>query len=133
MPKPHADVALASQFKDSNMAKKKDFRLFRTLNDGSRPLSEALEAPDEPYDILDEETIDISRVIHSMIEELAAFNDYNMRMDGTKDEKLREALEHARDEEADHFMIFLEYLRMKVPVIDERVKKYIGKEGKVKD
>jgi len=115
------------------MTKKKDFNLFRVLSDETLPLSEALEAQDEPYELLDDETLDISRVIHSMMEELAAFNDYNMRMGATKDEKLREALEHARDEEADHFMIFLEYLRMKVPVIDERVKKYIGKEGKVKD
>jgi hypothetical protein len=115
------------------MTKKNDFRLFRTLSDSNLPLSEALEAPDEPYDLLDSETIDISRIIHSMMEELQAFNDYNIRMYATKDKKLREILEHNRDEESDHFMMLLEMLRMKMPVIDERVKKYLFKEGKVED
>jgi len=121
------------QFKGINMPKKKDFRLFRTLSDSSIPLSEAMVAQDEPYERLDEDTLDISRIIHSIMEELAAFNDYNMRMDATKDENLREILEHNRDEEADHAMMLLEMLRMKMPVINERIKKYLMKEGKVED
>lgn len=115
------------------MAKNKDFRLFRTLNDSSLPLSEAMAAPDEPYDVLDDKTVDISRIVHSMMEELQAFNDYNIRMDATNDDKLREILEHNRDEEADHFMMLFELLRMKMPAIDERIKKYLMKEGKVED
>jgi len=115
------------------MTKKNDFRLFRTLSDSNLPLSEALEAPNEPYDLLEAETIDISRLVHSMMEELQAFNDYNIRMDATKDSKLRDVLEHNRDEEADHFTMLLELLRMKMPVVNERLKKYLFKEGKVED
>lgn len=115
------------------MAKKRDFGLFRVLNDSNIPLSEAMDAPDEPYDLLSKETIDVSRIIHSMMEELQAFNDYNIRMDATDDEKLKEILEHNRDEEADHFMMLLEMLRIKMVVIDQRAKKYLMKEGKIKD
>jgi len=113
--------------------KKKKFGIFRMLNDSTLPISEAMVAEDEPYNELSSENIDISRIIHSMMEEFAAFNDYNMRMNATEDEALRELLEHNRDEEADHAMMLLEMLRMKMPVIDERIKKYLMKEGKVKD
>jgi len=76
------------------MTRKKDFGLFRVLSNSDLPLSEAMVAQDESHSVLDSETLDISRIIHSIMEELAAFNDYNMRMDATKDEKLREILEH---------------------------------------
>ena len=112
------------------MRRKKPFGVFRVLNDGKVPLNEALEASDEPYDLLDEEAIDVSRLIHSMIEELAAFNDYNLRMSATEDEQVHEVLEHSRDEEAEHFVLFLELLRMKMPVIDETLKEYLYKENK---
>jgi len=114
------------------MTKEKDFRLFKALSKGELPLSEELDH--EPKDELDDKTRDISRIIHSLMEEIEAFDVYNQRMQGTKDKELSEILEHNRDEELDHAMMLLEKLRKLEPAVDERMKKYLFKEGdKVKD
>jgi uncharacterized protein len=112
------------------MKNKNPYSTLRVLSDKNIPLSEALEAPDEPYDVLDAKAIDISRLCHSIMEELQAFNDYNLRMSATNDKDIRRVLEHNRNEEAEHFVLFLELLRMRMPVVDEMLKKYLYKEDK---
>jgi len=112
--------------------KKKDFKLFGPLSRGELPnINENVEH--EPHDKLDAKTLDISRIIHSIIEEFEAFDVYNQRMVSTEDDDLREILKHNRDEEIDHAMMLLEKMRELEPAFDERMKKYLLKEVKVKD
>lgn len=132
MRKPHVVVVPVSQFKENKMTRKKDFRLFNALNKGELPIKE--EIVHEPFDDLNDNTKDITRIIHSMMEELEAFGVYNQRMEGTKDKNLREILKHNRDEEIDHAMILLEKLRKIEPAFDERMEKYLFKDtDEIKD
>lgn len=114
------------------MTNKRTFRLFNALNNGELPLKE--ETIHEPFDELNDRTKDVTRIIHSIMEEFEAFGVYNQRMEGTNDKNLREILEHNRDEEIDHAMILLEKLRKMEPAFDERMKKYLFQESdEIKD
>ncbi len=104
-----------------------DYRLFKTINSGKLPIKE--EILHEPFDSLSDQTKDITRIVHSMMEELEAVGVYNQRMEGTKDAELRDILEHNRDEEIDHVMKLLEKLRKVMPQVDERMKKYLFQKG----
>lgn len=111
--------------------KNKDFKLFGALNNGTRlPLAEN-DIMHEPAGELSEEARDVTRIIHSLIEELEAFGVYNQRMDATSDEDLSGILEHNRDEEMDHAMMLLEKLRKTFPAVDERMKKYLFQDGNI--
>ena len=109
---------------------KKNFNLFRTLSDDNLPLSEALEAQDEESNDINQTTQDISRIIHSLIEEFAAVNDYNMRMDATKNKELRDILEHNRDEETEHAFMLLNLLKKLLPVVETKIQKFLINEEK---
>jgi len=85
----------------------------------------------EPYEKLDDETRDITRAIRSLVEELEAVDWYNQRMAVTKDEALREILRHNRDEETEHAAMALEWLRRKLPVLDEELRDNLFKEGPI--
>ncbi|HCS37267.1 MAG TPA: hypothetical protein DIW48_11450, partial [Sphaerochaeta sp.] len=65
----------------------------------------------EPYDALDEKTRDISRAITSLREELEAIDWYNQRVATTNDTSLKEIMAHNRDEEIEHAVMALEWLR----------------------
>lgn len=109
-----------------------DFKLFQALNKGKLPLKE--EILHEPFDGLSNQAQDITRIVHSMMEELEAVGVYNQRMEGTKDAELRDILQHNRDEEIDHAMKLLEKLRKVMPEVEERMKKYLfQKDSKNKD
>ena len=85
----------------------------------------------EPYDKLDDETRDITRAIKSLTEELEAVDWYNQRMAVTKDAELREILKHNRDEEVEHAAMMLEWLRRKVPILDDELKENLFKKGPI--
>ncbi|MGD9964491.1 MAG: encapsulin-associated ferritin-like protein [Candidatus Izemoplasmatales bacterium] len=85
----------------------------------------------EPFELLSEETKEITRAIKSLIEELEAVDWYNQRVDVTKDEELKAILAHNRDEEIEHAAMALEWLRRKMPVLDEELKENLFKEGKI--
>lgn len=85
----------------------------------------------EPFELLSEETREITRAIKSLIEELEAVDWYNQRVDVTKDEELKAILAHNRDEEIEHAAMALEWLRRKMPVLDEELKENLFKEGKI--
>jgi hypothetical protein len=64
-------------------------------------------------------------------EELEAVDWYNQRVEVTKDEQLRRILAHNRDEEIEHAMMALEYLRRINPVFNKHMRTYLFTEGDI--
>lgn len=79
----------------------------------------------EPVEILDEETRDISRAISSLKEELEAINWYNQRVNATKDAALKAVMAHNRDEEIEHACMALEWLRRNMDKWDQELRTYL--------
>jgi ferritin-like protein len=85
----------------------------------------------EPVELLDEETKDMTRAFKSLIEEFEAVDWYNQRMSATKNDELKGILKHNRDEELEHAAMTLEWLRRKMPELDEELKDNLFKEGPI--
>ena len=85
----------------------------------------------EGYDSLSEAALNFSRALKSLQEELEAVDWYNQRVEATKDEQLRRILAHNRDEEIEHAMMALEYLRRINPVFDKHMRTYLFTEGDI--
>ena len=79
----------------------------------------------EDYDKMSEEALNFSRAVKSVQEELEAVDWYNQRAQATQDDQLRRILEHNRDEEIEHAMMGLEYLRRINPVFDKHMRTYL--------
>jgi ferritin-like protein len=80
---------------------------------------------------MSEATLNFSRALKSLQEELEAVDWYNQRVEATKDEQLRRILAHNRDEEIEHAMMALEYLRRNNPVFDKHMRTYLFTEGDI--
>ena len=65
----------------------------------------------EDEKVLSSRTKDLHRAIVSLQEELEAVDWYQQRVDATEDPELRRILEHNRDEEKEHAMMLLEWIR----------------------
>lgn len=85
----------------------------------------------ESYEQMSELALNFSRAVKSVQEELEAVDWYNQRAQATKDEQLRHILEHNRDEEIEHAMMGLEYLRRINPVFDKHMRTYLFTEGDI--
>ena len=85
----------------------------------------------EDYERMGEEALNFSRAVKSVQEELEAVDWYNQRAQATKDEQLRRILEHNRDEEIEHAIMGLEYLRRISPVFDQHMRTYLFSEGDI--
>ncbi len=85
----------------------------------------------ESLELLSDETVDTHRAIVSLMEELEAVDWYNQRANATKDESLRAILEHNRDEEIEHAMMTLEWIRRRNDVFAEQIATYVGTEGEI--
>ena len=85
----------------------------------------------EAADALSEETRDLHRAIQSLMEELEAVDWYQQRVDATKDADLKAILGHNRDEEIEHAMMVLEWIRRRVPAFDEHAKTYLFTKGPI--
>ena len=85
----------------------------------------------EDYSKMSERTLNFSRAIKSLQEELEAVDWYNQRAEVTKDEQLRRILEHNRDEEVEHAMMALEYLRRISTVFEKHMRTYLFTEGDI--
>jgi ferritin-like protein len=85
----------------------------------------------ESYDKMSEEALNFSRALKSLQEELEAVDWYNQRAEVTRDEQLRRILAHNRDEEIEHAMMALEYLRRINPVFDRHMRTYLFTEGDI--
>ncbi|MFP4479104.1 MAG: encapsulin-associated ferritin-like protein [Candidatus Izemoplasmatales bacterium] len=85
----------------------------------------------EPYELLSKETRDFTRAFRSLIEEIEAVDWYNQRMDVTSDPELKEILKHNRDEELEHAAMALEWLRRRIPELDQELRDNLFKEGEI--
>jgi ferritin-like protein len=85
----------------------------------------------EPADKLQPDTIDQHRALVSIQEELEAVDWYNQRANVTQDAALAAVLGHNRDEEKEHAVMTLEWLRRTDPVLDRHLRTYLFTEGSI--
>jgi ferritin-like protein len=74
---------------------------------------------------LGEAVVDFHRAIVSLQEELEAVDWYNQRAHATDDAELAAILEHHRDEEKEHAMMLLEWLRRRDGALDQHMRTYL--------
>ena len=86
----------------------------------------------EPVEILDEETKNFTRALMSLKEEVEAIDWYNQRVAATEDLDLKEIMAHNRDEEIEHAIMTLEWLRRNMgSKWDEEMRTYLFTEGSI--
>jgi len=85
----------------------------------------------EPLELLSEDTKNTHRAIVSIMEELEAIDWYQQRAEACTDPELAAVLTHNKNEEVEHAMMTLEWLRRKVPVFDENIATYINSSGPI--
>jgi uncharacterized protein len=85
----------------------------------------------EDYAKMSDEALNFSRAVKSVQEELEAVDWYNQRAQATTDQQLRRILEHNRDEEIEHAIMGLEYLRRTNQAFDEHMRTYLFTEGDI--
>jgi hypothetical protein len=85
----------------------------------------------EPYELLSQETTDMHRAVVSMMEELEAIDWYQQRAEACADEELKAILLHNKDEEVEHALMTLEWMRRKSPRIAEMARRYLFTEGPI--
>ena len=85
----------------------------------------------EPRELLRPQTVDHHRAITSLMEELEAVDWYDQRVDATSDPELAAILAHNRDEEKEHAVMTLEWLRRHDPKLDEHLRTYLFSVGSV--
>ena len=85
----------------------------------------------EPLELITEPAKDLHRAISSLMEELEAVDWYQQRAGATQDLELRAVLEHNRDEETEHAMMVLEWIRRNNSVFDKNITTYVNKQGPI--
>lgn len=87
----------------------------------------------EPFELLSVETRDMHRAILSLMEELEAVDWYQQRAEVCTDDALRAVLTHNQNEEIEHAMMTLEWIRRTNPVFDANARKYLFRSGSITD
>ncbi len=85
----------------------------------------------EREEVLTADTKDLHRAITSLMEELEAVDWYQQRVDATSDAELASILAHNRDEEIEHAMMVLEWIRRRRPTFDEHARTYLFSSGPI--
>jgi ferritin-like protein len=85
----------------------------------------------EPLELIPEETRNLHRAIVSLIEELEAVDWYNQRAGACSDPELKAVLMHHRNEEIEHAMMNLEWIRRNEPVFDKNLHTYLFSKGPI--
>lgn len=85
----------------------------------------------EPLELLSEDTKNTHRAIVSLMEELEAIDWYQQRAEACSDPELSAVLTHNKNEEVEHAMMTLEWLRRKVPVFDDNIATYLNSTGPI--
>lgn len=80
---------------------------------------------------LSPEALNLHRAIVSLMEELEAVDWYNQRAEACTDPELRKILEHNRDEEIEHAVMVLEWMRRNNKVFDKELRERLFKEGSI--
>jgi ferritin-like protein len=88
--------------------------------------SQALHEENLPADIIDRH-----RAIASIMEELEAVDWYDQRVAATTDPELAAILAHNRDEEKEHAVMVLEWLRRNDATLDRHMRTYLFTEGSI--
>jgi ferritin-like protein len=79
----------------------------------------------EPAELLSDGTRNLHRALISLIEELEAIDWYQQRADACTDPALKAVLLHNRDEEVEHGMMTLEWLRRNDDKFDKFTRRYL--------
>jgi ferritin-like protein len=85
----------------------------------------------EPIELLSEHTKNTHRAIVSLKEELEAIDWYQQRAEACTDEELRSVLTHNKNEEVEHAMMTLEWLRRTNPVFSTNIATYVNSSGPI--
>lgn len=85
----------------------------------------------EAYELLSETTRNLHRAIVSLKEELDAVDWYQQRAEACTDDELRAVLLHNKNEEIEHAMMTLEWLRRLDPVFDINLRTYLNTSGPI--
>jgi ferritin-like protein len=85
----------------------------------------------EPVELLSEGTKNMHRALVSLREELEAIDWYQQRAEACSDAELRAVLLHNKDEEIEHAMMTLEWLRRNNAVFDDNLKTYLNSTGPI--
>jgi ferritin-like protein len=85
----------------------------------------------EPLELISEETRNLHRAIVSLIEELEAVDWYQQRAGACSDPELKAVLLHHRNEEIEHAMMNLEWIRRNDAAFDENIRTYLFASGPI--
>lgn len=85
----------------------------------------------EPVEQLRPETLEARRGIVSLLEEFEAIDWYDQRIDAAQDPQLKAILAHNRDEEKEHAVMTLEWLRRRDPSLDAQLRTYLFTDGDI--
>ena len=85
----------------------------------------------EPRELLSEETKNLHRAIVSLKEELEAVDWYQQRAEACSDGELRAVLVHNKNEEIEHAMMILEWLRRHSSVFAANIETYLDSSGPI--
>lgn len=85
----------------------------------------------EPLELIPEETRNLHRAIVSLIEELEAVDWYGQRAGACSDPELKAVLLHHRNEEIEHAMMNLEWIRRNDPSFEEHMRTYLFQQGPI--
>ena len=85
----------------------------------------------EEVALLPEPTKDLHRALLSLMEELEAIDWYQQRADASKDEALKAVMLHNRNEEVEHAMMTLEWIRRRDAKFAETTRTYLFTEGPI--
>jgi uncharacterized protein len=85
----------------------------------------------EPIELLSEPTKNTHRAIVSLKEELEAIDWYQQRAEACTDPELAGVLIHNKNEEVEHAMMVLEWLRRNNPIFDEHIGTYVNSSGPI--
>ena len=87
----------------------------------------------EPIELLSEPTKNMHRAITSLCEELEAVDWYQQRAEACSDPDLAGVLVHNKNEEIEHAMMTLEWIRRHNPVFDANLDTYLNTTGPITD
>jgi uncharacterized protein len=87
----------------------------------------------EPIELLSEPTKNMHRAIASLCEELEAVDWYQQRAEACSDADLAGVITHNKNEEIEHAMMTLEWIRRHNPVFDANLKTYLNTSGPITD
>ncbi len=91
----------------------------------------AHESYHEPVELLSSATKDMHRAILSLMEEFEAVDWYQQRAEACDDDALRAVLTHNKNEEIEHAMMNLEWIRRNSPAFDANARRYLFSSGSI--